>query len=69
MYDNTRLVILLILITVLYMLPTLIAYARNHHRRQFIAVVNLLLGWIVFVVWPIVFIWALLGESDANEPA
>lgn len=41
----------------LYWLPTIIAFCRNHHNRTAIAVVNLLLGWSI-VGWIVALIWA-----------
>jgi hypothetical protein len=66
MYDYTVLVIVLIVIAIIYMLPTLIGYARDLHRRQTIAVINLLFGWTI-VVWLGVFVWALVGAPQADD--
>jgi hypothetical protein len=68
MYDNTIFVILLLLILVLYMLPTLIAYARDIPRRQTITVVNIILGW-TLIGWIGCFLWARLAETSADETA
>ncbi len=66
MFDNTITVILLILIVGLYMLPTLIAFARDHPSRARIGVVNILFAW-TMVVWVVVFIWALAAQHDDDE--
>jgi hypothetical protein len=66
MLDNTTSVVLLILIVALYMLPTLIAFARDHPRRGAITLVNVLFGW-TLIVWIIVFVWALMTPSNALE--
>ncbi len=66
MYDNTVFVILLLLVVAIYMLPTLIAYARDIPQRPTITVVNIVLGW-TLIGWTIVFLWALLAETGAEE--
>ena len=59
MIDNTLSIIILLLIVLIYMLPTFIAFGREHPRRQDIAVVNILLGW-TLIGWIGVFLWASL---------
>ena len=59
MLDNTLSIIVLLLIVLIYMLPTFIAFGREHPRRQDIAVVNILLGW-TLIGWIGVFLWASL---------
>lgn len=68
MYDNTVFVILLLLCLIIYMLPTLIAYARDVPSRQTITVVNIIFGW-TLIGWFIAFLWAMLAETSINEPA
>jgi hypothetical protein len=65
MYDNTIIVVLMILIVAIYMLPTLIAYGRDHPRRSMITLVNILFGW-TLVGWLVVFVWALMGEAEVE---
>lgn len=68
MYDNTVFVILLLLCLIIYMLPTLIAYARDVPSRQTITVVNIIFGW-TLIGWFICFLWAMLAETGIDEPA
>ena len=63
MLSNTVTVVVLLLIALLYMLPTLIAFGREHPRRQDIAVINILLGW-TLIVWIVVFLWASLTRVE-----
>jgi Superinfection immunity protein len=63
---NTANIIMLLLIVLIYMLPTLIAFGREHPHRQDIIVVNLLLGW-TLIGWIAVFLWALLTRTE-EEP-
>jgi hypothetical protein len=67
LYGNTVNVILLLLILLIYMLPTLIAFSREHPRRLDITVINILVGW-TLIGWIIVFLWAALSPVE-SEPA
>jgi Superinfection immunity protein len=49
---------LLIILAAIYLLPTLIALARQHHNKLAIAALNTLLGWTV-VGWVVSLIWSL----------
>jgi hypothetical protein len=52
--------IAVVLVALLYLLPSIVAFARHHHYRWPIAVVNVLAGWtligllacFVWAVWP-----------------
>lgn len=63
MFDNTTFVILLALVLILYLLPTLVAYGREHLRRHDVAIVNVLIGW-TLIGWIVVFLWAALGRVE-----
>ena len=66
MLDSTTVVILLMVVLLLYLLPTLIAYGREHSRRQLVAIANILVGW-TLIGWILVFLWAALGHVE-EEP-
>ncbi len=66
MYENTFLVVRVLLIVAIYMLPTLIAYARDIPARQTITVLNIVAGW-TLIGWIVCFIWALMAETQADE--
>lgn len=68
MFENTVTVIELILVVILYMLPTLIAYARDIPQRGKITVFNIILGW-TLIGWIIAFLWARLAETTTEELA
>jgi len=68
MSDNTIKVILLALVVLIYMLPTLIAFGREHTARHIIVLVNILLGW-TLIGWIVVFLWALLGNVEDDQLA
>jgi len=65
--DNTTTVIVLMLILLIYLLPTLIAYSREHPRRVEIVVVNIIFGW-TLIGWIVVFLWAALAPVE-EQPA
>jgi uncharacterized membrane protein len=62
MVGSTTTILMLIAIVLIYMLPTFIAFGRDHPRRQDIAVVNIVLGW-TLVGWIGAFLWATLTET------
>jgi len=63
MLGNTTNILMLLVVVVIYMLPTLIAFGREHPRRQEITVINILLGW-TLIGWIAVFLWALLVQTE-----
>lgn len=65
MLGNTTTILMLLAVVVLYMLPTLIAFGREHPRRQDVALVNILLGW-TLIGWVAVFLWASLTHVESE---
>ena len=63
MLSSTTTILMLMAIVVLYMLPTLIAFGREHPHRQDLAVVNILLGW-TLIGWVGAFLWAMLVHTE-----
>lgn len=63
MFDSTTTVIVLVAVVLIYMLPTLIAFGREHPRRMDLAVVNILFGW-TLIGWWAVFFWAVLARPQ-----
>jgi hypothetical protein len=63
MFDSTTTVILLMVVLLLYLLPTLVAYGREHPQRQGVAILNILLGW-TLIGWIVVFLWAALAHVE-----
>jgi Na+/H+-dicarboxylate symporter len=53
--------IMIIIVFVMYLLPTFIASIRKHHQVNAIFVLNLFLGW-TFVGWVIALVWAVSGH-------
>jgi len=51
--------LLIVLIFVLYFLPTLIAFLRQHKNKLAIFLLNLLLGWTV-LGWVVSLVWSVM---------
>ena len=66
MLDSTTNILMLLAVVLIYMLPSLIAYSREHPRRQDILVLNILLGW-TLIGWILIFLWASLAQVE-NQP-
>lgn len=66
MYDTASTAVLLGIIAALYILPTILAFGRDHAHRQALALVNILFGW-TLVGWIGVFLWALFGRPATAE--
>lgn len=64
---STTSVLMLLAIALIYMLPTIIAFAREHRRRQDVVVANVIFGW-TLIGWIVVFLWASFAATE-DEPA
>jgi hypothetical protein len=63
MLGSTSTILMLLGIVLIYMLPTVIAFGREHPRRQDVLVANVLLGW-TLIGWIVVFLWASLTHVE-----
>jgi flagellar biogenesis protein FliO len=57
--------ILIIILGVLYFIPTLVAVLRGHHNSVAIIALNILLGW-TFLGWIASFVWSLTAKRLAT---
>ena len=61
----------LLVATVIYMLPALLAWSMGCPRRVAITLVNLLLGWTI-IGWIVALVWAVMsgngGSFDEDPP-
>lgn len=55
-----------LIVLILYLVPTGIAYSRKHHNRAAVAATNVLLGW-TFLGWIVAFIWALTAVKGGGK--
>jgi Superinfection immunity protein len=54
----------LMVVLIIYFIPTLTAYLRNHRKLRAILVVNLLLGW-TLLGWIAAFVWSFTKDAIA----
>lgn len=66
MSNTAMTAIILAAIVLLYILPTILAYGRDHPHRQTLAMANILFGW-TLIGWIGVFLWAMLPEPGTGE--
>ena len=66
MFDTATTAVLLFLIAILYLLPSILAFGRDHPRRQQLGLMNILFGW-TLIGWIAVFLWALLARVSEDE--
>jgi hypothetical protein len=66
MYDTATTAVMLFAIAALYILPTILAFGRDHAHRQALALVNILFGW-TLIGWIGVFLWALLAQPGSGD--
>ena len=52
--------IILVIIFLLYFLPSFIAKIRGHKKSGVLFLINLFLGWTI-IIWIILLIWAIIG--------
>ncbi len=53
----------IVLIAVVYFLPTAIAHLRNHHKSNAIIALNILLSWTV-IGWVVALVWSLTAAEE-----
>jgi hypothetical protein len=56
---------LVVILLVLYFIPTFAAKARQHHNAGAIFVLNLFAGW-TFIGWVGALVWAMTATKTAN---
>ncbi len=56
----------LIFVAIIYLLPGLIAYARQHHQAGAITVLSLVLGWTV-IGWLVALVWASTAVKNDTQ--
>ena len=56
----------LVIMVVIYLLPTLIVYYKDHKHTTAICFLNLLFGW-TGLIWLICMVWALVVVNETTE--
>lgn len=64
-WDTLPWVGLVLVISILYLIPTLVAAVRKHHNSTAIFVLNLFLGW-SFVGWVASLVWAFTARKEVK---
>ena len=54
--------VLILVMALIYFLPTILAFTRDHNRKWLIFPLNMLLGW-TFIGWIILLIWACKTDT------
>ncbi len=54
-----------LIIGLLYFLPTICAWARHHHNAPAITATNLLVGW-TLIGWVVALVWSLTRPAPAT---
>jgi Superinfection immunity protein len=58
-------IVFLLVVALLYFIPTILAKGRNHHNAGAVFVINLLLGW-TLVGWAVALAWAFTTPPPAQ---
>lgn len=66
--DSIGAILMLAIVGVIYFLPSLIAWKRDHRQGAAIMALNILLGW-TFLGWVAALVWALVTEQARAAPA
>jgi len=62
--DSDILIIPILILLVLYFIPTIVAYSKARHNKGAVFIINLFLGW-TFIGWVVALAWAV---SNKNPP-
>ncbi len=64
--ESTVVVLLLVIASLLYVTPSVIAYSRQHRKRTSIMMLNLLTGWTA-IGWVISAVWSTTPDVEASS--
>lgn len=64
--ESTVVVFLLVIASLLYLVPSVIAYSRHHRKRTLILMLNLLTGWTA-IGWVISAVWSATPDVEASN--
>lgn len=57
-------IVFVLILVVLYFIPSFIAKSRNHNNKGAIIALNILLGW-TFIGWVVALVWALTNNKTS----
>lgn len=63
--ESLAAILVLLFALAVYLIPTIIAFARGHASKWGIGVLNIILGWSL-VFWVVALIWALSNKGQSQ---
>ena len=60
-------VTVLLVLLAFYFVPSILAFARGHHQRFAVLMLNILLGW-TFLFWVFALVWACTAGRERPAP-
>lgn len=63
--ESLAAILVFLFILAVYLIPTIIAFARGHASKWGIGVLNIVLGWSL-VFWVVALIWALSNKGQSQ---
>lgn len=63
--ESLAAILVLLFVLAIYLIPTIIAFARGHASKWGIGVLNIVLGWSL-VFWVVALIWSLSNKGQSQ---
>ena len=63
--ESLAAILVLLFVLAVYLIPTIIAFARGHASKWGIGVLNIVLGWSL-VFWVVALIWSLSNKGQSQ---
>lgn len=63
--ESLAAILVMLFVLAVYLIPTIIAFARGHDSKWGIGVLNIVLGWSL-VFWVVTLIWALSNKGQSQ---
>ena len=63
--ESLAAILVLLFVIAVYLIPTIIAFARGHASKWGIGVLNIVLGWSL-VFWVVALIWSLSNKGQSQ---
>ena len=63
--ESLAAILVMLFVLAVYLIPTIIAFARGHASKWGIGVLNIILGWSL-VFWVVALIWSLSNKGQSQ---
>lgn len=63
--ESLAAILVMLFVLAIYLIPTIIAFARGHASKWGIGVLNIVLGWSL-VFWVVALIWSLSNKGQSQ---